>query len=91
MREKIQSTICEYIDWKESYFYRQLIVRHAEDAQKWESGDVISEDDYDLMSKLMKNFKMKKSVKQAEELFKMAPSMTRKCHNSIKMVYKEVL
>jgi len=30
-------TVLEYIDWKASYFYKQLIVRHTDDNIKWDS------------------------------------------------------
>ena len=39
----------------------------------------------------IRNYKMKKPNFNNDELLKMAPPMTRKCYNSIEMVYKEVL
>ena len=33
----INKTLLDYIDWKESYFYKQLIVRHTDDNIKWDS------------------------------------------------------
>ena len=36
--------VLDYIDWKQSYFYKQVIVRHVDDNLKWESEQHISDD-----------------------------------------------
>ena len=83
--------VLEYIDWKDSYFYKQVIVRHVNDDHKWEGNDLIHDDEIDFLGKLIRNYKVKKGNIKAEELFKMVPSMIRKCYNSIETVYKETL
>ena len=66
-------------------------MRHAEDSQKWESDNLIHEDEIEFLTKLIRNYKMKKPNFKVEELLKMVPAMSKKCYNSIEMIYKEVL
>ena len=46
--------LLEYIDWKESYFYKQVILRHVNDDQKWESNLLISDDEAEFLLRLIK-------------------------------------
>ena len=54
-------TLIRYLDWKESYFYRHWIVRHAEDNHKWESTELMNDEEADYMFKLIRNAKLKKT------------------------------
>ena len=83
--------VLEYIDWKESYFYRQLIVRHAEDALKWDTEQLMRDDEVEFLHRLIRGYRFKKPNFNLDELMRMIPSMTKKCYNSIEMVYKEIL
>lgn len=84
-------TLIKYLDWKESYFYKHWIVRHAEDGHKWENTELMNDDESDFLFKLIRNAKLKKTGVQVEDLLRMCPSMIRKCYNSIEAIYKEVL
>ena len=84
-------TLIKYIDWKDSYHYKQWIVRHAEDNHKWENSELMNDEEADFLFKLIRNAKLKKLGIQVEDLLKMCPSMIRKCYNSIETIYKEVL
>lgn len=84
-------TLLDYIDWKESYFYKQLIVRHTDDNIKWDSDQLITEDHYEYVTKLIRNYRGKKPNCAIDELLRLVPQMTRKCYNTIEMIYKEIL
>lgn len=43
------------------------------------------------MNKLIRNYKVKKLGFRPDELLKLVPIMTKKCYNTIEMIYKEVL
>lgn len=81
----------EYIDWQESYFYKQNIVRHFEDGLKWDSEELMRDDETEFLFRMIRGYRFKKTSFNLEELMKMIPSMTRKCYNSIEMIYKEIL
>lgn len=82
----------DYIDWKESYCYRQLIVRHVDDGQKWDATHLLHDDEAEFLSKLIKSYKSKKaSHDRTNELLRMVPAMTKKCYTSIEVIHKEVL
>ena len=81
----------EYIDWKESYYYRQMIVRHAVDDQKWDNIAYLRDEEAELMIKMIRGYRFKKPSFKLDELLRLLPSFTKKCYNSIEMVYKEVL
>ena len=86
-----ERTLIKYLDWKDSYFYKHWIVRHAEDNHKWENTELMNDEESDFLLKLIRNAKLKKNGIQVEDLLKMCPSMIRKCYNSIELIYKEVL
>lgn len=52
---------------------------------------MIHDDEIDFLGKLIRNYKIKKGNVKVEELFKMVPSMVKKCYNSIEVAYKEML
>ena len=66
-------------------------MRHAEDNHKWESTELINDEEADYMFKLIRNAKLKKTGIQVDDLLKMCPSMIRKCYNTIELIYKEIL
>lgn len=83
--------VLEYIDWKDSYFYRQLIVRGKDDSAKWEDEHLISDHETEHLHKLIRGYRFKKSTFKIEDMVKVLPIMTKKCYSSIEMVYKEIL
>jgi len=66
-------------------------LRHVEDAVKWDTEEMMRDDETEFLFRLIRGYRFKKPNFSLEELTKMIPSMTRKCYNSIEMVYKEVL
>ena len=65
--------VLEYIDWKDSYFYRQLIVRGKEDGAKWENEHLIRDDETEYLHKMIRGYRFKKPSFKPEELMKMLP------------------
>ena len=51
----------KYLDWKESYFYKHLIVRNAEDNHKWENTELMNDEEAEFLFKLIRNAKLKKT------------------------------
>ena len=90
-QNETEITPLEYIDWKESYYYRQLILRHVDDNIKLESLDLIHEDEEDFLSRNCRSYMEKKVGFKPEQLLKIAPAMIKKCYNTIEMIYKEIL
>ena len=84
-------TVLEYIDWKESYCYKQLIVRQVEDGLKWDKANLLQEDEADLFSRLIRSYKSRRAGFKPDELLRMTPSITKKCYASIEALYKEFL
>ena len=57
MNKESQKVLLEYIDWKESYFYKQLIVRHVEDGIKWDKDKLLNDDEVEFLMKMIKNYR----------------------------------
>ena len=57
----VEKTLIKYIDWKNSYHYKHLIVRHAEDCHKWENSELMNDDESEFLMKLIRNAKLKKT------------------------------
>ena len=82
--------VLEYIDWKESYYYRQWIVRHADDSHKMD--DYLRDLESQYLHKQIRKFRSKKSEVGLEEFMKdVYPVMIAKCYSTIHMIYKEAL
>ena len=52
---------------------------------------MIHDDEAEFVAKLIRSYKSKKPSFKTDELLRMVPSMTKKCYNSIELIYKEVL
>jgi len=63
----------------------------VEDALKWESMDLIHDDETEYLQKMTRSYRLKRPNFKPEELFKMTPIMIKKCYNTIEMIYKEIL
>jgi len=82
----------DFIDWKESYYYRNLIVRHQNDEKvKIVKENMMSEGELDFMQKLVKSFKSRKPNFNLEELISLAPTMINKAFETMKSILKEML
>ena len=66
-------------------------MRQVEDSLKWDSANLLSDDEAELLYKLIRGYKGKRSSFKPEELLRMTPSMTKKCYASIEAIYKELL
>ena len=66
-------------------------MRHTEDALKWDSTELLQDDESDFLLKLIRNYRSKRTGFKPEELMRITPQMTKKCYNSIELIYKEML
>lgn len=81
----------DYIDWKQSYFYRELILKKMDEKNQAETEEHIREDELDLLTKMIRNFKMKKPNFNQDELLALTPHMMKKCYETIKHYYRQIL
>lgn len=61
-------------------------MRHINDDNKWDSNQLISDDEADFLGRLIKQYKFK-NVGKSEELLNLVPSMTKRAYNSIELIY----
>ena len=57
---KAEKKTIDYLDWKESYFYKHMIVRHENDDETFEKEHLMRNDDFDFWQKTIKGFRSRK-------------------------------
>ena len=87
----MEKTTLQYLDWKESFFYKHLIVRHESDDDTFEKDHLIRSDDFDFLMKTIKGFRSRKPTCKDSELYQMLPPMMRKVNATICLILKEIL
>ena len=88
---KAEKKTIDYLDWKESFFYKHLIVRHESDDETFEKDHFIRSDDFDFLLKTIKGFRSRKPTCKESELYQMLPPMMRKANATICFILKEIL
>ena len=65
---KAEKTLIEYLDWKESYYYKHVIVRHVDDSETFERDEFMRSDDFEFMTKTIKGYRNRKPTMKDHEL-----------------------
>ena len=79
------------MDWKESFYYKHLIVRREDDSATFERDELIRPDDFDFLNKTIKGFRGRKPAIKESDLYQMLPPMMRKANATICFILKEIL
>ena len=84
-------TLLDRLDWKESYIYKKVIVRRFDDSQTYNKATFMQEDEIDFLLKAITGYKNRRQNSNGQDLLAMVPIMTKKCHETIRAIYQEIL
>ena len=58
----------EFRDWKDSFFYKHLLVRHQSDEDTFEQDNLLKSDEHDTLLRVLKAYKSRKPQNKEQEM-----------------------
>ena len=86
-----ERTRLELLDWKESFCYKQMLVRNNDDSETFDDPLMFKDDEIDTIQKQIRSFRVQKDMVKADELLDQVPRFTKRAYHTLEYIYKEIL
>ena len=91
LAQRPEKTTIEFLDWKNSFYYKHLLVRHESDEETFEKDHLLKSDEHEYLLKVLKSYKSRKPQSKESEMQATILAMQKKAEATVVFILKELL